>query len=201
AERVANEAPGVSLHIVEGYSGHLLQWLKQGELDAAILYGPTPSGVNATRLLDDELVLVGTRAHVPESGELPFRDLAQIPLVLPSHIHGLRVAVETAAAKSRTQLAIAFQSDSFQLMMDLVESGRMCTILPPSAVQKQVASARLRTARIIDPAPKRQVFLAMQSGAQSPRAVIAVEGFLREELARLVDMGVFVGARIRGTAD
>jgi LysR family nitrogen assimilation transcriptional regulator len=201
AARVANEAPGVSLHIVEGYSGHLLQWLKQGELDAAILYGPTPSGVNATRLLDDELVLVGTSSHVPEEGEFAFRDLAQIPLVLPSHTHGLRVAVESAAAKSKTQLAIAFQSDSFQLMMDLVESGRMCTILPPSAVQKQVVSGRLRTAAIIDPAPKRQVFLAMQSGAQSPCAVLEVERFLREELARLADMGVFVGARIRGTAD
>lgn len=201
AARVANEAPGVSLHIVEGYSGHLLQWLKQGELDAAILYGPTPSGVNATRLLDDELVLVGSPGHVRDSDKIPFRDLAEIPLVLPSQTHGLRVAVESAAAKSRTQLAIAFQSDSFQLMMELVESGRFCTILPPSAVHRQVASSRLRTIGIIDPAPKRQVFVAMQSGAQSPRAVIEVERFLREEVARLVDMGVFAGGRILGTAD
>lgn len=201
AARVANEAPGVSLHMVEGYSGHLLQWLKQGELDAAILYGPTPSGVNATRLLDDELVLVGTSSHLPETRHFAFRDLARIPLVLPSHTHGLRIAVESAAAKSRTQLAIAFESDSFQLMMDLVESGRMCTILPPSAVRRQVASGRLSTCVISDPAPRRQVFLAMQSGAQSPRAVIEVERFLREEVAKLVDMGVFVSARIRGTAD
>lgn len=199
--RVAKEVPGISLHIVEGYSGHLLQWLKQGELDAAILYGPTPSGVNATRLLDDELVLVGSGDQMPTGETLPFHELAQIPLVLPSQIHGLRIAIESVAAKSRLQLTIAFQSDSFQLMMELVESGRFCTVLPPSAVHRQVASGRLRTARITDPALKRQVYLAMQSGAQSPRAVIEVERFLREEVARLARMGVFAGAHILGTAD
>lgn len=199
--RVAEETPGVSLHVVEGYSGHLLKWLKQGDLDAAILYGPTPSGVNATRLLDDELVLVGSGEQMPAGETVPFRDLAQIPLVLPSQTHGLRIAVESAAAKGRLQLTIAFQSDSFQLMMELVESGRFCTILPPSAVHRQVASGRLRTARIIDPAPKRQLYLAMQSGAQSPRAVIEVERFLREEVAKLAAMGVFAGAHILGTAD
>jgi DNA-binding transcriptional LysR family regulator len=86
-------------------------------------------------------------------------------------------------------------------MMDLVESGGFCTILPPSAVHRHVTSGRLDTVRIIDPAPKRQVFLAMQSGAQSPRAVIEVERLLREEVARLAGMGVFAGARILGAAD
>ena len=195
AARVAKESPGVSLHIVEGYSGHLLEWLKRGELDAAILYGPTPAGVNATRLLEDELVLVGGASTLPESDTISFRELANIPLVLPSQTHGLRIAVESAAAKSRTQLTIAFQADSFQLMRELVEKGQLCTILPPSAVHRLTASGTLGCVRIVDPTPRRQIYLAMQSGAQSPRAVIEVERFLREEVARLIDDGVFCNAR------
>lgn len=195
AARVAKECPGVSLHIVEGYSGHLLEWLKRGELDAAILYGPTPSGVNATRLLEDELVLVGGTGSLPESGTICFRELVNVPLVLPSQTHGLRVAVEGAAAKSRVRLKIAFQADSFQLMRELVETKHLCTILPPSAVHRLVASGTLGFVRIVDPTPRRQVYLAMQSGAQSPRAVIEVERFLREEVARLIQEGVFSNAR------
>jgi LysR family transcriptional regulator, nitrogen assimilation regulatory protein len=157
--------------------------------------------VNAIRLLDDELVLVGTGSAMPAGDKIAFRDLADVPLVLPSQTHGLRVAVESAAAKSRTQLNIAFQADSFRLMMELVEFQGLFTILPPSAVHRQVANESLRTVKITDPTPKRQAFVAMQSGAQSPRAVIEVERLLREEVARLVDIGVFAGARMIGAAE
>lgn len=194
AARVAQEAPGISLHIVEGYSGHLLEWLKRGELDAAILYGPTPAGVNATRLMNDELVLVGQGDLLPQIDKVRFRDLAEIPLVLPSQTHGLRIAVESAAAKSRTQLTVALQADSYQLMVDLVETRGLCTILPPSAVYRAVSAGRLSTIPIVGPTPRRHVFVAMQSGAQSPRAVIEVERWLRSEVARLVGAGVFAGA-------
>jgi len=194
AARLKKEAPGISLHIVEGYSGHLLEWLRRGELDAAILYGPTPAGVNATRLLNDELVLVGQGNVLLQRGELRFRELGGVPLVLPSQTHGLRIAVDSAAAKSRTQLTVEIEADSFQLMMNLVHRGDLCTILPPAAVFREVTSGRLKTARIVDPTPRRQNFVAMQSGAQSPRAVIEVERWLRSEVARLVGEGVFAGA-------
>lgn len=201
AARVAKECPGVSLHIVEGYSGHLLEWLKRGEIDAAILYGPTPAGVNATRLLEDELVLVGSAGTLPEGETISFRELTNVPLVLPSQTHGLRIAVESAAAKATLQLKIAFEADSFQLMRELVENNELCTILPPSAVQSLVKSGSLGCVRIVDPTPRRQAYLAMQSGAQSPRAVMEVERFLRGEVARLVEEGVFSNAHAIQAAD
>src|SRR4051812_7541515 len=36
--RVATLAPNISLQIVDSCSGHLLDWLQRGQLDAAILY-------------------------------------------------------------------------------------------------------------------------------------------------------------------
>jgi len=201
AARVAKECPRVSLHIVEGYSGHLMEWLKRGELDAAILYGPTPAGVNATRLLEDELVLVGSTGSLPPGDAISFKDLARVPLVLPSRTHGLRMTIESAAAKTRLDLTIAFEADSFQLMRELVETHSLCTILPPSAVHSLVRSGALGSVRIVDPVPTRQVYLAMQSGAQSPRAVLEVERFLRDEVARLIGDGVFSNARMVQAVD
>ena len=40
ARKVAQEAPNISLRIVEGYAGHLMDWLQRNEIDAALLYGP-----------------------------------------------------------------------------------------------------------------------------------------------------------------
>lgn len=199
--QVEAQAPQVSLHIVEGYSGHLLEWMKKGELDAAILYGPTPGGVNATKLLEDELVLVSSASCDLPSSAADFRSLKDIPLVLPSQGHGLRSAVEIAASKARTTLDVPFQSDSFQLMLELVASGKYSTILPPCAVLRQVAEGRFRIRRIENPAPKRQLYVAMQSGAESPRAVLKVAQLLREEITRLVQEGVFASGRELGVGD
>jgi LysR family nitrogen assimilation transcriptional regulator len=192
AARVADEAPKISLHLVEGYSGHLLEWMKRAELDAALLYGPTPSGLNATRILEDELVLVA-RAGILDEDDVPVERLGDLPLVLPSQTHGLRLAVESAAAKAGVALNVRFQADSFQLMMELVRKGAHVGVLPPSAVARLVASGELRTTRT-KPALKRNVYLAMLSGAESPKAVLQVGQILRREVAEMVRQGFFEAA-------
>lgn len=203
AQRVATQAPNISLQIVDGYSGHLLDWLQRGQLDAAILYGPTtPLGLNATKLLEDELMLVGP----PDSALRPdqpveFARLAELPLVLPSPPHGLRVALDTAAAKARCKLDVRVQADSFQLMKDLVESGLGYTALPASGFSREAGSGRLSCAPIIGPKVTRQLFLAMQSNAQSLRAVLQVQALVRQEVAKLAADGRWPVSRLFDIGD
>ena len=40
ARRTVDTYPGISLCIVESYSGHLTEWLHRGEMDLALIYGP-----------------------------------------------------------------------------------------------------------------------------------------------------------------
>jgi DNA-binding transcriptional LysR family regulator len=75
-QRVAKQTPGIRLQIVEAASGHLLSMMKRGELDAAVLYGPTPAGLNAARLLDDELVLISAPGTAPGQ-VIDFRKLSE----------------------------------------------------------------------------------------------------------------------------
>jgi len=194
--RVAKDAPNISLRIVDGYSGRLLEWMKRGELDAAILYGPTPGGLNATKLVEDELALVGP----PDAGlamdrPVDFKSLEDVPLVLSSPPHGLRTAIEVAATKARTKLTVKHQADSFQLMKELVQAGLGYTLLPYFSVSDEVESGRVTAAPIHNPAATRQLFLGMQSGAPAPRAVLQVEEFVRDEVARLIDSGRWTAAR------
>ncbi|CAN7633786.1 LysR family transcriptional regulator [Phenylobacterium sp. LjRoot225] len=203
ARRVASFAPNISLQIVDGSSGPLLDGLQRGKLDAAILYGPpTPVGVNAAKLLEDELMLVGP----PDSPLRPdqpvdFARLAELPLVLPSHPHGLRMALDAAATKARCKLNVKIQADSSQLMKELVESGLGYTALPVSSFNREAVSGRLTWAPIVNPKVTRQLFLAMQSSAESPRAVLQVEEFVRQEVAALAADGRWPVARLFDIGD
>lgn len=202
ARRVATDAPNISLRIVDGYSGHLLDWIRRGELDSAILYGPTPAGLNATKLIEDDLVLVGPPGSpVTAGGTVDFKDLEGVPWVLSSSTHGLRAALEAAASKAKVKLEVRHQADSFQLMKELVSSGLGYSALPYFAISDDVAAGRLSWAAIHSPPATRQLFLAMQSNAPSPRAVLQIEDFVRQEVAELVSAGRWTSARLREMGD
>jgi hypothetical protein len=47
----------------------------------------------------------------------------------------------------------------------------------------------------------RQLFVAMQSGAESPRAILQVEEFLRQEVTRLVRAGTWPNATLYRIGD
>lgn len=199
--RVVEAAARISLHIVEAQSGHLLEWMKRGDLDAAILYGPTPSGLNATRLLDDEIVLVAHKdSPVASAGSLDFKALAELPLVLPSDPHGLRIAIETTAAKARVRLTIAAQVDSLSLSKKLAVAGGVYALLPRVAVQEEIERGGLVAVPIHQPLV-RQLFVAMQSSAESPRAILQVERIVRSEVAALVANGGWPSARLYAFSD
>src|SRR3954447_25659803 len=56
ARRVAAEQPAISLRIVEGYTGHLVEWVQRGVTDATLLYGPAEAlHLRVTDLLIEEM--------------------------------------------------------------------------------------------------------------------------------------------------
>ena len=75
-KKIKNEFPNVALQVIEGFSGHILEWLIAGRIDAAVLYNsPNHPSVLTEPLADDELFLIGPvlservlpRAEVPKS--------------------------------------------------------------------------------------------------------------------------------------
>ncbi len=190
ARRVAMEYPRLSLQIVEGYSGHQLDWLHRGEVDAAIMYGTRMKfHMPVEELLLEDLSLVGP----PESDIDPGRpvrvaDFARLPLVLPSRLHGLRSVVEAAALKAKAKLTVRFEADSFRVLINLVEEGLGYTALPLSAISREVEQGRLKHAPLTHPKATRQLVLSTPA-AQMSRAARAVVKLVRAEIAALVRSG------------
>ena len=191
ARRVAQQAPNVSLRVVEGYAGHLIDWLQRGEIDVALLYGPASNyRLAAEDLLVEELMLVGPPdCQLMPNRPIAFAHLGTLPLVLPSHPHGLRVVVDNMAAKTKTKLTVRFQADSFQLMKELVTSGLGYTTLPFSSFSREAVSGSLKYTPINKPRITRQLALATQPGTDSSRAARRLGILIRLEVVALVTAG------------
>ena len=181
--RVAAELPQVSLRIVEGYAGHLVEWLQRGELDASLLYGPGEGlHLRQERLARDAMALIG-----PPGGALrperpvPVASLAGLDLVLPSRPHGLRLLIETAAARAGISLQIRFEADSFRVLKAVVASGLGHTVLPPSAITPDEGFS---CSPLTQPVVEREILLVRPSDRADSRATSAVVALLKQEVAR-----------------
>lgn len=188
---VISHAPNVSLRVVEGYGAHLIDWLHRGEVDVALLYGPASDlRLNAEEILIEDIVLVGPPTSGLKAEEpVDFARLADLRLVLPSHPHGLRVVIENAASKAHLPIDVHFQADSFTLMKELVESGLGYTLLPMSAIHREVHAGRLVYAPLENPKVTRQLVLATQPGNVATRATRVLGTLIRREIASLVANG------------
>ena len=191
ARRVAERHPAVSLRIVEGYTGHLIEWVQRGATDATLLYGPAADLHLPVRdLFIEALVLAGP----PGSGLSPdvpvtLADAAKRPLVAPSLPHGLRSIVETAAARARITLNLRHEADSFLVLKDLVECGLGFAILPRSSIRREEQEGRMAVAPLVRPTIRRQVVLAVPPDRAAGRATEAVLALLAEEVAARADGG------------
>lgn len=191
ARSVVEHARNVSLRVVEGYGAHLIDWLYRGEIDAALLYGPASDfQLHADEILIEEICLVGPPGcELRQDRPVTFDEIARLPLVLPSHPHGLRIIADNTAAKARVRLNVGIQADSFVLMKELVESGLGYTLLPLSAFSREAADGRLVHAPIIRPKVTRQLVLATRPGNAATRATRVLGTLVRREIAMLAHAG------------
>ncbi|MFL6808005.1 MAG: LysR substrate-binding domain-containing protein [Bradyrhizobium canariense] len=192
ARRCVEKFPGISLRIVESYSGHLVEWLHRGEMDLAILYGRSADlHLNVESLGRDNIVAVGPRGcGLARKKSVDVGWLLRQRLVLPSHSHGLRALIEQAAAQRKIKLNVQLEADSFRVLTSLVEEGLGFALLPPSSVHGEVADGRLETAVVSKPMTRELIFASPIDRPVST-ASVAVTALLREEVAACRKDGVW----------
>ncbi|WP_415182129.1 LysR family transcriptional regulator [Phaeovulum sp.] len=190
AIRVAHELPLVSLRIIEGYAGHLIDWLHRGEVDVAILYGPASDlHLRMSDVMFEELVLVSPADQSPAADELPVSALADLNLVLPSSPHGLRLVIEAAAAKAGIAINVKYEADSYHVLKEIVAAGLGHTILPLSAFYREQEDGLYRITRLNKPRISRHLVMALPASRIDTKATSAVRALAQEEILRMVDSG------------
>lgn len=186
--------PLVSMRLVEGFSGHVLEWLVNGKIDVAVLYNaPRMSNLLSEPLLRDELFLLGAKedpCNLPP-GPIQASQLTQLPMILPSRPHGLRLLLDHTLAAAGITPRIDLEVEAMPSTLRLVESGVGYTILSYSSVHHLVTEKRIKYWRIEDPSLHRELLLATSSQRPMTAAIRALTDSVRSEVKKLKRQGIW----------
>lgn len=186
------EFPKVSLGVMEGFSGHVLEWLTTGRIDVAVLYNaPRTSALVTEPLLTDELFLLGPVIDPAGAGDgdVAASELARIPLILPSRPHGLRVLVDDFLSAIGVVPNVQVEIDAMPSTLSLVESGIGYTILSYSSAHHLIEAGRIRKWSIVEPTMTRSLVVATSKQRPVTKAARALVGFVRKQVDALVAEG------------
>lgn len=188
--------PGIQMRVLEGFSGHVAEWLADGRIDLAVLYkvraGTFP---DAEHLLFEDMHLVSAR-HAPPLGQgatVRLRDLEGEDLALPGPPHGLRILVDEACARHQVNLTVAMELETLPTIRGLVSNGTIRTILPVTAIQAEIESGQLMVQKIVDPVISRELILVHAPQRANAPATRAVVNLIRAHIQDLVQSGVWLG--------
>lgn len=191
--------PRTRLRFAEGSGSDMLSWLASGNIDVALLYLPSQTaGLKIDILLQEELRLVVPGGQFDIDDEFPVRRLGDVPLILPSARHGLRLLVEGLASRVGISLHVAMECDaSISVTKRLVHNGCGYTLLPLAAVAEEVANGTLRTARLVGADVTREVALATARNRPGASELWSVIQAIRHQVGNVVSSGGWPDAQLR----
>lgn len=196
--RFQDARPKTALHMVEGVTSSLQEWLLEKRLDIAILHNPPHlESLDITPILTERMMVIGPPVRgKAQARQFRIRDFADLPLILPSMAHNNRRLVESAALEHGVRLRIRTEVDSVAFAKAMVEEGLGYTILTYAAVQDEVARRRLCAYPIVRPALLTMVNAVMLRGQPSLPHVADAFNILRDVCRSLVRGGDWVGTKL-----
>ena len=181
--------PGVHLHFFEGSNGQLDEWIATGSIDIALVYryGSVNESVERIQGFCDACLISGARSTVGGEPTLAFRELDNLPLVLPSAPNPLRIALDGLAKAQHICLRVAVEADSIPIQTDLVADGELYAILGAPSIRREIRDGTLRCSRIIEPVIRRTAVVATTSHHPFTLAMRTVVGLIEPLAAALLD--------------
>ncbi len=194
--------PNTQVRFIEALASHILGSLSDGAIDLAVMYVPEHRGSTHFDLLLTEGVCLITSKDCPlPPGPVDVSMLGELPLILPSTHHGLRVLVEALAVRHGFTPKIALECDgSISITKRLVIENCGSTVLPFAAVVEEVAAGRLKCHGLRNPSIRREVAIAWPQNRTVPEGIWEVARMIRQRAADLVRGGAWPDATMHMAA-
>ncbi|MFF5103317.1 LysR family transcriptional regulator [Streptomyces sp. NPDC000134] len=160
--------PGVEIALLEDNSDRLVDGVRAGALDLALVgtAGTTPDGLEAYTLVEDRLVVVVAEGHaLAERPVIALRDVVAHPLVCMPSGTGLRAVLDRACAAQGLRPAIALEAGAAEAVAGLAARGLGVAVLSESMVG---AGHGRVTARTIDDVTTPALLSLVWRGAHGP---------------------------------
>jgi len=191
-DRLRRDLPNLKLRIAEGDSAKLAEDVARGLVDIALLVGIVPdSKAFHGEVIREQLLLVGPPgAALSGRRHITFRELQDLPLILPGTQAGLRTALTKIGAAQEVKVEPILEIDSAELAKQAVRAGAGYAILPPLAFKAEAQQGALIGLPIIDPPLDQTVLWAVQPHWRVPRSLYnEVERVVYEEWLAAVTSG------------
>ncbi len=195
--RLHQDFPDIRLKITESFAPALLDQLVHGAIDLAIVSGsPSTPDTEMLPLFSDAIcVIVPFDEARIAGGATRSRALDNMPLILTGiPKSGIRLELETAAARANVTLRAVIEVDSIAVAQALVEDGFGWTVHFAAAIQNKIDARRLRAGPINGLRLHRS--LAWAVGHPQSRAAKALSLVLRDLVQNIVRSGYWPNAEL-----
>lgn len=155
------QLPHAHLTLTEGFSVLMLEGLRVGNLDMAVLYDAERSPeVEVTTLHTEKLVLISKSNHLQSVKQnaaktpkprqpIKLAEVANLPLILPSRPNAFRMLIDSQMSAIGTKPRVALEVDGLNAILSLVKEGLGHAVLPSYTLSNfdDPAQFTLRTIR------------------------------------------------------
>jgi LysR family nitrogen assimilation transcriptional regulator len=186
--------PKIRIRMSEAMSGFVLDWLRDGIVDIALLYNVVDAkGLILQHVLTEEIRLFARpdMKAIPRGKSLTLKTALRLPLILPGPAHGLRQLIETAAQKTGQPLEPAIEIDSYRQIKQLAMRGIGFGMLPATAIKQEILDGMFLSWRVTNPALMRNIYLGSPKSRPLSAASRAISRLSLAILKCLVSSGAW----------
>lgn len=189
--------PEITLQLTEELSGNLIEQLKSGRINLAVLFDDGQLGAfNTSALVEEEMMYIARAGSefAPKGKSVSLAKAVQAPLVLPGLQHGVRPRIENVVRAAGLSVDHVIEINSVAILKSALLADLGATILPAAPVQADIERGLLRAWPITGAKIARTVALCASKNIPLTNAGTAVERLVREVADRLCDDGRWPGA-------
>ena len=192
--------PEITLQLTEELSGSLLEQLKSGRINLAVLFDDGQmKAFTSAPLIEEDLMFICRAGSVfdPGGDSVAFADALAQTLILPAQQQGVRPRIENAAHAASLALANVIEINSIAILKSALLADMGATLLPAAPLQDQIDSGALVARPLHDPALSRSVTLCASKNIPLTNAAAAVGKLVHQVARELCDSGGWRGARVQ----
>ena len=186
--------PSVTLQLTEELTANLVEPIKSGRLNLAILFDerqyPT---LSVTPLVEEELVFITPAgvSHVVDNNPIELAAALSSRLILPDKRNGVRPIIDSAASDSSIELRDVVEINSVTILRSALLADIGATIAPASAFISDLESGALRSQVISDKLLSRRLMLCASKNIPLSDGAIAIKNLVRTVVVDLCLRGVW----------
>lgn len=191
--------PEITLQLTEELSGNLIEQLKSGRINLAVLFDDGQlTAFTSTPLVEEDMMYI-TRsgsAYAAAAETVTLAQAARAPLILPGHQHGVRPRIEQIARSAGLSIDRVIEINSVAILKSAILADLGATILPTAPLLSEIERGTMLAVPISSPAISRTLALCASKNIPLTNAAAAVGRLVLEVTDQQCRNGHWLGAHI-----